>query len=591
MLDPRIYRAAFLPVLLAVIVAAFSLQDRPRPIGTTLAPDAFLGVNAAQTLDDLAEDFPVRRPGGADDTALSEVVAGRLRALGKVTTRAFEGQTIDGKRDLRTVVATRVGAPGAGIVLVSHRDAAGRVARAELSGTAAMLELARVLSDGRLRRTITFVSTSGGSGGAAGAADLARVLSRDGTDAVIVIGNLGGATPRRPFVTAYSNGEGQAPLRLSRTVEAAVEGQVGTDPGRARGLSQWARLAFPLTAGEQGELGRRGFPAVLLQVSGERPPPAGDRIDARRLELFGRAVLRAVYALDNGPDIAEEPQAQLVTARKVLPGWAVRLLVGALLLPPLLAAVDGFARVRRRHQAVAPWAAWILAGALPFAAAAIFAILLARTGLIAAAPAAPVVAGAVPFDGAAKVALVSVVLAFALAWLVRPLAVRAAARRLEAAGDDGPAGPGAAAALGVVLCTVALVVWVDNPFAAGLLVLPANLWLLVAAPEIRLPRAAGVALVVLALAPLAAVAIADAHALGYGPFEFLWFGVLLIGGGHVGVATWLLWSVVAACFVAALAIALRRRPDRGGEPQVTVRGPLSYAGPGSLGGTESALRR
>jgi hypothetical protein len=590
MLDPRIYRAAFLPVLFAIIVTAFSLQDRPRPIGTTLAPDAFLGVNAVQTLNDLADDFPERRPGGADDTELAARVAQRLRALGTVTTHSFEAQTIDGERELRTVTATRPGAPGAGIVVVSHRDAAGQGAKAELSGTAAMLELARVLSDGRLRRTITLVSTSGGSGGAAGAAELARRLPRS-TNAVIVIGNLGGATVRRPFVTAYSNGEGQAPLRLTRTLEAAVKAQSGTDPGRPRALSQWARLAFPLTAGEQGELGRRGLAAVLLQVSGERPPAADDEVDARRLELFGRGVLRTLYALDNGPDIAQGPRAQLVTSRKVLPGWAVRLLVGALLLPPMLAAVDGFARVRRRREPVAPWLAWLLAGALPFVAAAVFALLLAWTGLITAAPGAPVPAGAVPFDGAAKVALVSVGLAFALAWLVRPLAVRAAARRLEAVRDDGPAGPGAAAALALVLCVVTLIVWIANPFAAGLLVLPANIWLLVAAPEVRVPRAAGLALVLLALAPLVGVAAADANALGYGPIEFLWFGVLLIGGGHVGVFTWVLWSVVGACFVAAAAIALRARPEDRTEPDVTMRGPLSYAGPGSLGGTESALRR
>jgi hypothetical protein len=45
--------------------------------------------------------------------------------------------------------------------------------------------------------------------------------------------------------------------------------------------------------------------------------------------------------------------------------------------------------------------------------------------------------------------------------------------------------------------------------------------------------------------------------------------------------------------VAALVVALRSRssvtpPET---PQITVRGPVSYAGPGSLGGTESALRR
>ncbi|MBI5105178.1 MAG: hypothetical protein HZB46_09390 [Solirubrobacterales bacterium] len=67
MLDPRLYRAAFVPVLLAVMVVAFSLQARPRPIGTTLAPDAFDGTKAGQTLDELAAAFPRRVPGDAAD--------------------------------------------------------------------------------------------------------------------------------------------------------------------------------------------------------------------------------------------------------------------------------------------------------------------------------------------------------------------------------------------------------------------------------------------------------------------------------------------------------------------------------------------
>ena len=44
----------------------------------------------------------------------------------------------------------------------------------------------------------------------------------------------------------------------------------------------------------------------------------------------------------------------------------------------------------------------------------------------------------------------------------------------------------------------------------------------------------------------------------------------------------------------AISIAIRRpRPDRPTpeDVPVTVRGPINYAGPGSLGGTKSALRR
>jgi hypothetical protein len=43
-----------------------------------------------------------------------------------------------------------------------------------------------------------------------------------------------------------------------------------------------------------------------------------------------------------------------------------------------------------------------------------------------------------------------------------------------------------------------------------------------------------------------------------------------------------------------LTFATLAKPPSGGvvdEVEITIRGPLSYAGPGSLGGTESALRR
>ena len=50
-------------------------------------------------------------------------------------------------------------------MILAHRDAAdARLARRELSGTAALLELARVFAARETQRTIVLVSTSGGSG-------------------------------------------------------------------------------------------------------------------------------------------------------------------------------------------------------------------------------------------------------------------------------------------------------------------------------------------------------------------------------------------------------------------------------------------
>jgi hypothetical protein len=405
-------------------------------------------------------------------------------------------------------------------------------------------------------------------------------------DAVLVLGDLAGVAVHKPFVVGFSNGHGMAPLRLRRTVETAVRGEAGVDPGGPRAAVQWARQAAPVTLGEQGAFGRHGLPAVLLSVSGERSPAADAPVSERRLGTFGRAALRSITALDQGPDIATGPQELLVTRRKVLPGWAIRLLVAALMLPVLVATVDGFARVRRRRGDVGRSLRWVGLTALPFAVTAAVARLLAMVGLLSPAPAGPVPGGAIPVGGTALAALAVLVLTFALAWLgLRPIGLRVFGARGR------PDGAGPAAAVAVALCALVAVAWVLNPFAAALLVPAAHLWLLSTAPEVSLPRPAAVAAVLLGLVPLLAVAVVDAASLGLSPGQAAWTAVLLVAGGHVTASAWLGASLLAGCAVAAVMITLRPPPAPAAGPgDVTVRGPLTYAGPGSLGGTESALR-
>lgn len=590
MLDPRIYRAALVPVLLAVIVGAFSLSDRPRPIGTTLQPDAFKAEGPMAELAQMADRYPARRPGDSGDAALATRIAQTFRSMGsyQVSAPTFRGETVDGERELTTVIARQVGQAGPGLVVVAHRDALERGAKAELSGTAAMLELARIVRGGRLHRTITFVSTSGGSGGLAGARDLVHRLP-GATAAVIVLGDLAGETVRRPFVAGWSTGDGVGSLQLRRTLEAAVRAEAGTNPGGSRVTSQWARLAFGATVSEQGPLVDAGFPAALLSVGGERPPPANDQLNDDRMEYFGRAALRTLTALDNGPDLAGPSTSHaLVTLRKVLPVWAVRLLVAALLLAPLLVTVDGLARVRRRHGPISPWLGWIAGAAAPILVALVFVWFLGWTGLLPGTPPEPVAAGAIPFDGLAKVAVGATVLVAILGGLLlRPAILRRTGRPGRVQGE------GAGVAVLVVWCGLALVLWVLNPYAAALLVPGAHLLLAVAAPELRLRRALALGLVVLSALPFLLVDISIAGQLGLGPGEFVWSCFLLVAGGIVGPLGWVIWSLVLACLAAATLIAARTRPARAApeETEVTMRGPLSYAGPGSLGGTESALRR
>ena len=61
MLDPRIYRTGLIPIVLAVIVLAFSLGDQQGPLSTTLAPQAFNGASTYATLSSLAHRYPQRR--------------------------------------------------------------------------------------------------------------------------------------------------------------------------------------------------------------------------------------------------------------------------------------------------------------------------------------------------------------------------------------------------------------------------------------------------------------------------------------------------------------------------------------------------
>jgi hypothetical protein len=330
---------------------------------------------------------------------------------------------------------------------------------------------------------------------------------------------------------------------------------------------------------------------VLLSASGERPPAADEPLRDGRLTRFGHAALRVLYALDNFRDLAQPPQDDLVIRGKVLPGWAVRLLVGAMLLPPLLMGVDALARLRRRHEPMSAWGLWTLTSAVPFLLASLFAVLLATVGLIAVAPGAPVPPAALEPGAGAVVAFVAILLVFALGWLVaRPALLRLAhATGARRAASDAPGG---VVAVGLLTLAAAGALWVGNPYAAALVVPAAHLWPWALTPDLRLPRSASLALVLAGLLPLAIVALIDGRAFGMGPVEGVWFWTTLVAGGHVPVAGWVLWSLVWGCAVAAGLLAVTRRRRGDDEPdEVTVRGPVSYAGPGSLGGTQSALRR
>ena len=593
MLDVRVYRAAFLPALIALFVAAFSLGDRPAPAVSPLAADAFDGQRAfggdaplRNSLQELARSFPDRATGSADDAGLADRVAATLSAADRTRRPAFR-VTRRHAGDAETVIGVRPGLSSRQIVVLSHRDAYGRPGRAELSGTAVMLELARLFRARELRKTLVLVSTSGAREGYTGARAWAQQASGGPIDAVIVLGDLAGAKSERPWVVPWSLGGGATPLALQRTVENSVRAE-GGGPGSSRAIAQWIRRAMPFTVSEQGVVADSSLPAVMIGVSGERGPGAEENVSRARMDRFGRSVLRAVSAIDakgDEPAFAGSPQG-IVTMRNVLPDWAVRLLVGTLLLPAFVTALDGFFRVRRRRLAVRPWMLWLLATGLPVVMGWVWLRALGLTGALHP-PDAPILPPA-PFHRGEAFAVASLALVLAIGWfgVRRLILARAGERGHPMAGSLG-------AATGAVLVTLAALVWVVNPYAAALLLPAAHIWLFAAAPATRLRGWAGAAAVAVGLAPFAVVLLYYMRALALNPLQEAWMALLSAASGQLSLAVAIVLGGLLACLAGLITIMrARHRVHANAEPDpVRTRGPVTYAGPGSLGGTESALRR
>jgi hypothetical protein len=226
-------------------------------------------------------------------------------------------------------------------------------------------------------------------------------------------------------------------------------------------------------------------------------------------------------------------------------------------------------------------------GVLPFVLAAAFAFGLELSGLLPEAPPAPAPADSVPLDGGAAAGLAAVLLVLVAGWAgVRSLMLRA----LRVRGN--PRSPGGAAALALVMSVLTAAVWVRNPYAAALLLLPLHAWLWVTVPEVRLRRAVALAVVAVSVLPIAAIVVYYATRLGLGPIDVAWTALLLVVGGHIGPLGVLAWCVLLGCLGSVLAMTRRQGlEDSDSTEAPTIRGPLTYAGPGSLGGTESALRR
>ena len=479
----RLYRGTWLLVGIPLLAAAFSVHKaEPLPAPQFALPPAFDRFGALELANQLARFYPDRMPGTAGAAGAAAFVREQLAPYGlKVEADRFRADLPGhGEETLVNQVVTVPGRSPDEIVLMAHRDDDGTGPGADnnASGIAALIQLARSYGSPIGARPVSpthklvFVITDGGAFGALGARRFAE-QHRGRVVAAIDLTALAGRGPPRIVLTGTE--PRMASPGLVETAAQRVLEQTGRRPAHPGALGQLIDLAFPFTLHEQGPLLAHGIPALTLTSGDARPPAAfsdqPSRLNAVRLNQLGRAAQQLLRWFDSGAELAPGTASYIYFGPRVLPGWAVELVLIAALAPFLLTAVDLFARCRRRHIPLTSafrsyrsrlgfWL-WV----------AVLFELFALLGFWPKAPAVPLPLDASPATDWPVVALVGLGFLSGLGWVV--VRARLAPRRPVSATEELA---GATAAL-LGLAVVALLVVATNPFALIFLLPSLHAWL------------------------------------------------------------------------------------------------------------------
>jgi hypothetical protein len=572
----RLYRGTWLLVGIPLLAAAFSVhKPNPLPAPQPALPASFDGASATAQATELAQLYPDRAPGSAGASGAAEWFREQLAPYGlKVVSDRFRTEVPGmGERTLENQIVTVPGRSPSEIVVMAHRDDPGTGAGANdnASGIAALIQLARSYGSSVGARavspqhTLVFVATDGGAFGDLGARRFAKTQRGD-VVAAIVLDRLGGTGPPR-LVLAGLEPRLASPGFVETAAQLVLE-QAGTRPAHPDALSQIVDLGFPYTLDEQGPLLAHGLPALALTSGGERPPseftdtPA--RLDRIRLGQLGQSAQQLLRSLDYGAELAPGTARYVYFGPRVLPGWAIELVLLAALLPFLLAAIDLFAHCRRRHIPLGPALRSYRSRAGYWLWAAVVFELFALLGVWPSAPAVPLPPDATPGTNWPVLGLLGLLILSALGWLV---ARQRLVPRRPATPTDELAGTTAAL---LALAVIALLVVATNPFALIFLLPSLHAWLWL--PQVRThpvwTRAA-----VLAAGFLGPLLLLGSLAFRYGlGFDAPWYLAELVAVGYVKLPAVLIgvgW-LAAAAQVTALTSgryapypSARERPPRG----------------------------
>jgi len=581
-LNTRLVRVSSLvlaPVTLALLFSLSATGALPRP---ALEP-VFDATAAVAVAEELSTEFPSRVPGTTDASNAARWYSETIARLGLETEEdVWSADLVDlGEVELRNVLTVIPGRSEEAIVLVAHRDnnGAGNPSRDNVSGTAALVELARAFAPQEAlpaalpNRTLVLVSTDAGAYGGAGADHFARTsaLARQAL-AAIVLDDVG--SEGRPRIALAGDGSSSPARTLVRTASARISEQTGQVPSIPSVLTQLVDLGIPFAAAEHGPFVAEGVAAISLTTrdpARANAPNLAGELSERRLGQLGRATEALVGSIDASIGAAFRTPDSIFLEERAASGWTVRLAFVVAIVPFALGILDLLARGRRRGLPFRPAVRalrtrlffWMWAGALLWAGG--------LTGVLptgAALPLPPSSAFIVD-SNVAGIALLAI--AFALGWLVlrRPLVALA-----QPAAEERLAGYTCALAW---LGAVAFVVALTKPFALAFILpsLYAWLWLPLQA---QLWQRVGIYAIGL-IGPIGGILLLGRE-LGLGPTDTALYVAGLATVGYVSLFSVLLafaW-LTAAAQLGALAFG-RYAPYASGE-QPPPPGPVRTAADG-----------
>jgi hypothetical protein len=353
----RLYRIAWLAVALPLLLLAFTVT-RPSALPRPILPPTFDGeaaAAAAKSLEGSPNYYIARPPGSNGDFGAADWLREQMAAVGLNARYDDFTATIPGSgaTRLRNVVAVVPGRSPQTIVVTAHRDngADGLVLhRDNAAATAGLVQLAQTYTRVKPEHTLVFLSTDGGAAGGLGAR---HFVDHDpaGRNVVAVVNLDTIATSGRPGIAVSGPGPHSPSPTLLASAIARLSDQTRQTPARPSLFGQLVDLAFPFSLYEQWPFLRHGISAITLTTAGDRPvsdPPVG-RLDATRLGQVGSAAQALVTSLEQGLELSQGTSSYVYFAGRVVHGWAIALVLIALVVPFAVAAVDLFARCRRRH--------------------------------------------------------------------------------------------------------------------------------------------------------------------------------------------------------------------------------------------------